>query len=252
MAELVADAHKALGLNEPETVGDGETIFGQGFRKGRLPCMVAHEDRRAQFFGLLDGRPLNVVTREIELDRSKGPELEARYGMTPQEMFPTPKGASAEEFAEATFKTARKVFLKDGYHIHVNFLLRDGVLVGLAESRIDDPGQKYLLSKKLGDQVRISGATAVLLIDELWTAPYDPEFPYRGAADAPDRREALAASLAQRDGEIVRWIAEIHRDGDNITLGETRQEKGGAAFHFAHVYEAWGKEIPADWRAMPT
>lgn len=250
LAELVADAHVALGLTEPETVGEGETVFGAGFREGRLPCMVGHADRRAKLFGLLDGRPLTIATSTIEVDPSKGAELEAHYGMTRQEMFPAPKGASAEEFAEATFETARKVFLKDGYHAHINFLLRKGVLVQLAESRIDDPGQKYLLSKKLADHVRLSGADAVLLIDEIWTAPFDPAFPYRGAADAPNRSEALAASLAQRDGEIVRWIAPIHRDGDKVTLGETRRERGGAAFHFAHVYEAWGKEIPADWKAM--
>ncbi|MBG7616155.1 hypothetical protein IWC96_12830 [Brevundimonas sp. BAL450] len=249
LAELVADAHGALGLTEPETVGEGETVFGPGFREGRLPCMVGHADRRAKLFGLLDGRPLTITTSTVKVDISKRAELEAHYGMTPKEMFPKPKGASAEEFAEATFEAARKVFLKDGYHAHINFLLKKGVLVQLAESRIDDPGQKYLLSKKLGDHVRLSGADAVLLIDEIWTAPFDPAFPYRGAAEAPNRGEALAASLAQRDGDIVRWTAQIHRDGDKVTLGKTRRERGGAAFHFAHVYEAWGKEIPAAWRA---
>ena len=252
LAEMVADAHRALGLEEPETIGAGKTVFGPGFREVRLPCMVGHADRRAKLFSLADGRPLTIATSEVEVDLSKGAELEAHYGMTRQEMFPIPKGASAEDFADATFQAARKVFLKDKYHAHINFLLKDGVLMQLSDSRIDAPAQKYLLSKKLGDEVKKTGANAVLLIDEIWTAPFDPAFPYRGAADAPNRGEALAGSLVQRDGEIMRWVADIQRDGDIVTLGETRREKGGAAFHFASVYEAWGKEIPAEWRAMET
>lgn len=250
LAELVADAHSALGLAEPETVGEGETVFGTGFREGRLPCMVGHADRRAKLFGLLDGRPLTIASSEVKVDPNDGAELEAHYGMPLKEMFPASKATSAEEFGESTFEVAKRVFLNDGYHAHINFLLKDGGVVQLIESRIDDPGQKYLLSKKLGDEVRLSGANAVLLIDEIWTAPYDPAFPYRGAADAPDRGEALVASLARQNGEVIRWISDIYRQDDTVTLGETRREQGGAAFHFAPVYEAWGKPIPEEWRAM--
>lgn len=248
LSELVADAHVAMGLVAPTTIGVDQKNFGEGFREGRLPCMVGHSDRRAKLFGLSDGRPLTIATSEVQLDVSKKGELEEHYGMTTQEMFPKPKGSSAEDFGEATFQAARRMFLKDGYHSHIIFFLKAGKLVQLSENRIEEPSQKYLMSKKLGDEIRKTGADAVLLIDEIWTAPYDPAFPYRGAANSPDRGEALVASLAQRDGEMIRWVAEIQREGETVSLGDTRREEGGAAFHFAHAYEAWGKAIPAEWR----
>ena len=246
LRELVDDAHRALGMpveHRPEMADASGNTVGEG----RPPCMIGHADRRAQMFGLADGRPIEMVAEVIAIDASMGPELEARYGMTPQEMYPESSRGSAEAFGAATFDSARRVFLADGHHMHIDFLLRDGKPIDMIGSRIDEQGQKYLLSKKLGDAVRKSGADAVLMVDEVWTAPFDPAQPFQGAYGSPKRGEALVASLAQKNSEIIRWTAEILRDGDKVSLGETRREQGGAAFHFASVYEAWGREIPADW-----
>ncbi len=246
LRELVDDAHRALGMPVEKGTAMADAS-GRAVGEGRPPCMIGHADRRAQMFSLSDGRRLELEATAVEIDVARGPEMEARYGMSPAQMYPPAARTSAEAFADATFEAARTVFLTDGYHSHIDFLMKDGKPIGMVGSRIDELGQKYLLSKQLGDEVRKSGADAVLTIDEVWTAPYDASRPFQGAVGSPERGEALVASLAQKDAEIVRWIAEIVRDGESVRLGETRRESGGAAFHLASVYEAWGREIPAEW-----
>ncbi|MEK6661818.1 MAG: hypothetical protein AABY63_08055, partial [candidate division NC10 bacterium] len=79
---------------------------------------------------LTDGRPIQFeqVHREIgEIDAKK---VKDRYGEIHKGMF-GPPGASEEAIAAALFETARKVFLRDGYHASIFFLFCERKLLRL-------------------------------------------------------------------------------------------------------------------------
>ena len=148
------------------------------------------------------------------------------------------------------------MFEKDGYHITVAFLLRDGKPVNIRELRPGEHGHKYLMMRGLAHEVAKRGADAVILISETWSAPADPAKPMMRAADSPDRRELLTGTVVSKAGESLYLAAEIKRNRNAVTLEPTVEGQGGAHFAFAPVYEAWGKPIPADWasgaRIVPT
>ena len=72
------------------------------------------------------------------------------------------------------------------------------------------------------------------------------------AVNSPDRRELLTGTVVSKAGEPVSLAAEIKRDGHAVTLDQTVEERGGAHFIFAPVYEAWGKPLPAGWTSGAT
>lgn len=249
ISRLVADAHIALGLEEPEV----ENVeFGRRVPRpsdGRLPCMIGHGERRAEKFSLSDGRPLTIVEQAHPIKTENRPEVEAHYGVQAEDIFPSKGNGGAEGIARDLVEASKVVFLKDGYHEHAVFLLRDGRMLEIAQMRIAEPGQKYLMSRKLAELVRKADATEVILIDEIWTAKFDPAHPYRRAADVPERGEALAVTFAAKGGKLLRWTTEIIREGNDVRLGHTIESKGGAFFHLAPVLMAWGEDVPDEWLA---
>ena len=139
------------------------------------------------------------------------------------------------------------MFKKDGYHITIAFLLRDGKPIDIRELRPGEHGHKYLMMRGLAHEVAKRGADAIILIGETWSAPADPTKPMMRTVESPDRRELLTGTVVSKAGEPLYLAAEIKRDGKAVTLERTVEGRGGAHFAFAPVYEAWGKPIPADW-----
>lgn len=248
---LVDDAHDQLGLPKPKAVHiqTGEA-YPEGERGGRLPCMIGHAALRTLDVWLATGAPVEfeVIKQKIELN--EGPKLEARYGVKPADIF----GESnvAEDRLRRLFATARMMLEKDGYHVTIAFLLREGRPVDIRELRPGEHGHKYLMMRSLAYEVAKRGADAVILIGEAWSAPADPSKPMMRAVDSPDRRELLTGTVVSKAGEPVSLAAEIKRDGHAVTLDQTVEERGGAHFIFAPVYEAWGKPLPAGWTSGAT
>ena len=243
---LVSDAHHQLGLPKPKTIHTPTgAAYPEGQRGGRLPCMIGHADTRTLDVWLATGVPVEFEVIEPEIDLKEGPKLEARYGMKPADIF----GASnaTEDRLRSLFATARTMFEKDGYHITITFLLRDGIPVEIRELRPGEHGHKYLMMRSLAHEVAKRGADAVILIGEAWSAPVDPSKPLMRAVDSPDRRELLTGTVVSKTGEPVHLEAEIKRNGKTVTLDPTIEARGGVHFAFAPVYEAWGKPLPADW-----
>ena len=156
-------------------------------------------------------------------------------------------GDDIETILKNIFEQARTIFLKDGYHRTIVMLFKDKKPVELHELRIEDHGQKYVVMRALADEVTKHGADAAIMIGEIWMAAYDPKHKYRRSADAPDRKEALAATLVRREGDPIQLVSVIERGDAEIRLGDIQQQPGGAQFMFAPFYVAWGKEIPQEW-----
>jgi hypothetical protein len=246
LSELVHDAHRQLGLDVPATM---VTSIGATYHSdllgGRLPCMVGHADARSLDIWLASGRPVEFEKIEQKLDAKVGPKLAKRYGIKSEEIFDKTEGL--ERTVHDLFAAARRMFEKDGHHIMVVFLLKGAKPVQIMQLRPEEHGQKYLMMRSVAHEVVKCGADAVIVISEVWSAPVDAQNPYMRAADSPNRREALTATLVSKSGEPLHLSASIERGNNRVALGETVKEQGGAHFFFAPVYEAWNREIPRDW-----
>ncbi|KGS34985.1 hypothetical protein X962_6209 [Burkholderia pseudomallei MSHR7343] len=247
VAELVADAHRELGLNPPSTMaGDIDRTQGVDSRGGRLPCMIGHGDARSLNIWLATGAVMELEQKTFEIDRENAEGVTAKYQVDPKEMFPL-SAPSPEATLSGLFATARKVFAADGYHQTIAFLLNGVRPVSMMSLALQEHGEKYLVMRMLANEVIKYGADGVIIISEMWSAPYDPSKPYRRAVDAPKKREILSAILATQTGEPVQLWALIERAGDNVTLGETNTSRDQAQIAFSPIYAAWGREIPDAW-----
>lgn len=228
--------------------------FPQADRDGRLPCMIGHEDTRTLDVWLATGEPLEFEEIQKRLDRTEAvaeaPKLKKRYRIDPTKMYAD--SGKVHDHARSLFQAARKMFDKDGYHITIAILLRNGQPVDFRELRPMEHGHKFLMMRNLAHQAQKIGADAAVLISESWSAPADSAKPYMRAVDSPARKEFLTATAVSKDAEPLMLRAEILREGKKVTLDETSEEASGAHFAFAPLYEIWKKEIPVHWGAVPT
>jgi hypothetical protein len=242
IAELVYDAHHQLKLDGPVTM-DPETgqIYPVG-RGGRLPCMIGHSDERTINLSLATGASMTLTRKAVFIDTKIDDKLETRYGIKPEEIFDLTD--DEERVLQSTFKTARILTEKDGYHITIIILLKGGKPVTMMRIEPENHGEKYLLMRNLAREVTKFDADAVIMIGEIWKASIDPKAtPYMRAADAPDRQEWLSGMLVRKSGKSVHLGARFIRDGERVVLDDTKVLQSGTLFIFAPVYEAWGRPV---------
>jgi len=246
IAGLVHDAHTQLGLPAPVTQNDSTgATYTERTRDGRLPCMVGHAETRSLDIWLATGRPIKLTEMEHQVDLRDSEKLGTRYDLDPKGIFGGEKGP--EGVLQNLFAAARKLFITDRHHVTVAFLLRGGRPVRIARLQLDEHGEMYLIMRWLANEVVRQDADAVILLGEVWKAPVESVGRYQGAADSPQRMEALSATLVTKTGEPITLSASIERVGTEVSLGTTEPQRGGAVFAFAPIYSAWGREIPKGW-----
>lgn len=247
VAELVADAHRQLGLEPPSTmVGDIDRTEGKESRGGRLPCMIGHGDARSHDVWIATGQPMAIESKTIKFDRGDAEQATAKYGLDPKEMFPSTDPAP-EVILNELFAAARKMFSVDGYHGTIAFLLKGARPVNMMQLAVQEHGEKYLVMRMLANEVIKYGADGVIILSEMWRARFDSNNPYRRAADAPEKEEFLSALLVTKTGVPVQQLALIMRDGDGVTIGETQTLRDQPQIAFSPIYAAWGRAIPNAW-----
>ena len=247
VAELVADAHRELGLESPCTlVGDIDRTRGEESRGGRLPCMIDHGDARSHNVWLATGQSIEFEKKRVKFERQDAERVAGKYGLDANEMFPS-KNPSPEATLNGLFATARKMFSVDGHHDTIAFLLSGARPVTLRQLAVQEHGEKYLVMRMLAHEVINFGADGVIIISEIWSAPYDPNNPYRRAVDAPEKREFLSSTLVTKTGDPVSLLAPIKRTDNGTVLGDTETLRDQAAISFAPIYSAWGRKIPDSW-----
>ena len=247
IAELVDDAHRELGLSLPKTMdGDVDRTQGTESRRGRLPCMVGHGDARSLDVWLATGQPFQIEQEKITFDRKAAEKAAVRYKID-QKIKLSSASTGPEGTLHNIFGVAIKMFSKDGYHETIAFFLSGERVANMMQLRLEEHGEKYLVMRTIANEVIKIGADGVILIGEIWRTIYDPKAPFRRAADAPDRREYLSATLVTRTGVPVRLMAPIIRKGKTSSTGEVEVLRDQAEMIFTPVYAAWGKEIPSAW-----
>jgi hypothetical protein len=254
LSQLVRSAHEQMGLLAPvsKNMNTGEQ-FAEGDQEGRLPCMIGHEDARTLDVWLATGKPLEfeVIQRKLSREEmtAEGPKFEKRYGIRPSTMYAG--SGKIHDHARSLFGAARKMFEKDGYHITIVILLRNGKPIDFRELRPMEHGHKFMMMRTLAQRAQKVGADAAVLISETWSAPANPANPYMRAVDSPDREELLTATAVSKDGDPIHLSAEILRDGTKFTLADTIEHTNGAHFAFAPLYDVWKKPIPDHWGDLP-
>ena len=246
LSRLLDDAHRQLGLPIPESrdVKTGE-LYDSEAMGGRMPCMIGHGDLRSIDLWLADGKPVEFDRIERTVTREDAEGMKDRYDFKLEDMYG--KGDTPESTLHALFVSAQVMLKKDGYHSTIMFFFKGKQLLQLTELRLEEHGQKYIMMRNLAHELVRKGADVVILIGEIWRATFDQAAPFRRVADAPDRQEMLVATLVRKTGEPIQLSALMTRDGDKISLGPTEEIVGGAHFLFAPFYEAWRREIPAEW-----
>ena len=249
-AELVHDAHRQIGLDPPFTIHDdtGES-YDLRAMNWRLPCMIAHELPRTLLISLADGSRVEFETKHvpINVDAASVADLIERYGGNPFEAMQRDYKTNAE-LAAGYSALMRGVFLRDGYHLTMLFLFRERKLIKTPiQIVVENVQQKYAIMRQLASEVTKSGADAAMLVGEVWHTEASDLKPYERPADSQVRKEALALHMVSKAGELLDCVAEIVRDGDKISLGETMVSDAGAAFEFAPFFQAWGVPVPQSW-----
>lgn len=248
MAQLVADAHRELGLEPPSTMeGDVDHSPGRESRGGRLPCMIGHGDARSHDIWLATGQGIKLEQKTVKFDLAETEQAAKRYGLSPKEIIPSP-AHGAESILNDLFATARKMFTTDGGHVTISFLLKDAAIVSMTMLNFEEHGEKYLVMRSLANEVIKHGADAVIIIGEVWLAKYDASKPYRRAVDSPEKIELLTGTLVSKGDSPVQLHAKIIRNGTSVTLEETEIFRNQAQIAFAPIYSAWGREIPTEWK----
>ncbi len=242
IAELVDDAHRELGLEQPRTIEGAKESRG-----GRLPCMIGHDINRSLNVWLATGQPMKLKQETVEIDKEQAEGVASKYGLDPREIFLS-KDPTPESMLNDLFATARKMFSVDGYAITTVFLLIGAKPVNISHLAVKEHGEKYLIMRTLASEVLKCGADGMIIVSEVWSAPYDPSSPYRRAVDSPDKEEYLQAVLVTKTADPVLLSAQIERTGDGVTLGDTHTFRNQAQVSFAPIYAAWGREVPNAWK----
>lgn len=246
LSMMVSDAHRQIGITEPTPIDEntGEE-FDAVSMAGRMPCMIGHSDIRTMDLWLASGAIVDIDLVKKSIPITSAVDAGKRYEIDPKTIFGS--SASPDDQLRSLFATARAMFLKDGYHVTILFLMKAGKPIESIVLEPEEHGEKYLMMRKIAHLVERKGADAVILLGEIWTAPYDKEHPYRRPLDAPTRHEALQGTLVAKTSSPKQLFAKITRANEQVELGMTEERDGGAQFMFAPIYKVWGKPIPEDW-----
>lgn len=241
ISDLVADAHRQLNIATPSA----SAVIGEKppeWKDGRLSCMIGHDDARTTNISLATGDVMEMITKEVKVDRDAAEKVAARYNLQPSEVFGLT--GDIERVLESLFNTVRQMTERDGGHIAVAFLFTGIRSVQMRELRPESQADKYLMMRGLATDVARHGADSVVFIGEAWRAIADPSKPFMRAAEAPDREEFLTATLVRQTGDPIQLAAKITRKDDKVILEETNTERDGVFFMFAPLFEVWGRPVP--------
>jgi hypothetical protein len=250
--ELVADAHRKLGLPEMMVFSATEGITPRiPFHGGRLPCMVATDEPRSTTLTLSDGDILTIRKHEKQTDAEDMKKAVAHYGDEVLALSEAVRNApSLGERAGAYFEHAKHLLKKDGFHQTIALLYRDSQVVRILSLRAQDQREKYLIWRDVSREVETTGATSIMTIGEVWNAPFDPEHPLRRAADSTEKTEALQLVGQSIEGETVALSCAFTRDEHGAILLGKNEEMNFVDIGFTRpiqrIWSKWRKQQGVD------
>jgi len=201
---------------------------------------------RAMYLSMKDGslRGFRYFTKPLERPNARYERrLVARYGKVVR-WDHLKEARTFRAVAEAYFRSARAMMLRDGFHHSLAFFLKGLAMARIIRTDHPDRASRYVLMRDLARLARIDGADGVLMIGEAWTAQGE-DVPKSGfAADARNRGEALVMHAANSRGESFVLEAMIERKRNKPKevrrLGKTRVDDRGFQFILYPFMKEWG------------
>jgi len=244
LAGMVVDLHRHVGARIPNGgPGKGEHLLLDTLPDGRLKSMEIPEGERTIYIAVSNGREMQIGRIPSAPPPQKILRLaRKRYG---KDAWAGLKEAQTfREMAEVFFAEARRVMLRDGYHLPIMLLWKGLLPVDQIRAWPTDRRAKYMMMRDTAARAREIDADGVMYISEAWTARRE-DLPESGfAAEAKDRGEALVLFAANSEGEMLSLQANIVRKrvkkNKVKALGQTEFD-AGQIMTLAPFLEIWGK-----------
>ena len=243
LAGMIIDLHRHLGVSIPDGGAEaGEHLLLSPLPDGRLPSMEVPAEERTIYIAVRDGK-------EMEIGRIPQAPASAKVRKLARKRYGKDAWGGLKEadtfaaMAGTFFSEARRVMLRDNYHLPVMLLWKDLVPLDHIRAWPPDRRAKYMMMRDAAARARQVGANGVMYISEAWTARKE-DLPASGfAAEARERGEALVMSAANADGEMFTLQAEIIRKKVKThkvkRLGPTVRDDG-QVMTLAPFLEMWG------------
>lgn len=217
-----------------------------------LPCMLAQREARIIRVDLGQERPMEVTRLRParKVDTKAARKALNRYGPMPlprPEVLGDRAGEKTFELADSMWQQAKKILKCDRHHKPMALTLGD---TGAVLARLGMPSQtaKYLVMRNVADQVRATGAVAVILIAETWTLTF-AQWKGLRPQDDPERGEALILTVLTREIGDREYTVEFTRDVlGRIVFGteRVRDELPTAPLIWTPILEALSRKAEAD------
>lgn len=214
LGRILGEACGLVGVVAPQA--NGEDMFAA--RRDRLVILE-----------LKTGARITVQSTVEEYSdtflKGEAPDLEKHYGIKPKRASPRP----VLEAGHYWLARAKQLMRVDGAHkTFVFFYAGDepgmNEPIRMTEVRWEDQGGKYVAWRHIADEAVELGATAVMMIGELWAVEARDWIPQVAIDDQPSRAEFLTVSVVTRRGVARSWHAPILRTKSGIRFGKTLVE----------------------------
>ena len=240
--KLVNEAHNLCGYeiqkseSEVNSISDDdETQFFKDFLRIRSAYINPKNGE------LIDSRKIFFPSNENLKDKVK-----KRYKIN-NVSLPGKKEDDPFVRAEALLAIAKKILVKDRFHIPmVFFILPEGDLIqwGLSYENQED---KYVLYRDVAIEVEAKKARSVIFVGEVWYIMKE-EHNRKRPSESSYRKEALNVLVACSDGRIRSYITFFERNIlGRIQLEKTKISEGGNNFFLYPILEVW-----ANWNNAST
>lgn len=238
LIKIVREAHERSGQRLEDELQD--TTHSSGL-EGRPTCMIVTTEARTVRISLADRRVLSPSLTVEPVSLEEAEVASRRYGF--KERVAPPEDPFA--FAERLVMIAKGVLKKDKNHVRLVWLKTPSgwTLQGMqAQDRVE----KYVLMRRLAEEIQRVGATALVEISEMWVSSVEEYRAGRMPENARDRGEALVVSAAKSDGAFRTYRTPFSRSIlGNIRFEETTVFDESFPTYMTPVCEAWGLPIPA-------
>lgn len=228
LAMLVVEAHELCGAamrtfrrdsHEPRPVRTEHL-------QGRLPCMVATQAMRTAMLHLSEDAWMTSTNVLLRADPTQRDKVLAKYGHAPGELAAR-AGEDLLESGAKWFEAAKRVLVRDGYHVPIAVLVMPDGERELHGLKIDDRQGLLVLMRRLADEIERTGAVGLIYVAEFWSAPAADLKRGQRASEAPTRRELLSVLAAKASGELRSYVVKFAKnDRGEVRLEESWVDDG--------------------------
>lgn len=215
LSRIVKDSHKQCGLVNTCPICDGNISEEKiEHLQGRTPCMIATEGDRTVWIKMSTGEIVVPCTKRYEVDQNNVPSIIAHYNLNEFESIEDTNGLIGE--VSHLFKLAKTMLSVDGYLVPTAIL--GGPNPAIIHFQIDEHIDKPIFIERLRQQIEISGAQSLILINEMWVRV--PEEEHFGQEYDCKPREAMQVLGLNRTGECAIYRCEYRRKNKTILFKE--------------------------------